>query len=73
MATKSKNFKNLLLQNHKAQSLDIWYVASSDGPVWKLFKLCPWGEMGPRPGVPNFNIHLYRENFKNLLLQNHKA
>jgi len=37
-------FKNLLVLNYKAQSFHIWYihVASSRGPLPKLFKLCPW-------------------------------
>ena len=34
-------FKNLLVWNYKAQSFHIWYIASSRGPLPKLFKLCP--------------------------------
>ena len=37
-------FKNLLVRNYKAQSFHIWYLASSKGPLPKLFKLCPWGQ-----------------------------
>jgi len=39
-------FKNLLVRNYKAQRFHIWYihVASSRGPLPKLFKLCPWGQ-----------------------------
>ena len=73
MATERKNFKNLIFQNHKAQSLNIWYIASSSGPLPKLLKLSPWGQKWPRPGGHLFYIDLYRENFKNLLLKNHKA
>ena len=29
-------------------SLDIWYVASPREPLPSLFKLCPWGQNGPR-------------------------
>jgi len=36
-------FKNLLVCNYKAKSIHIWYIASSRGPLPKLFKLCPWG------------------------------
>jgi len=34
-------FKNLLVWNYKVQSFHIWYIASSRGPLPKLFKLCP--------------------------------
>jgi len=30
-----------------AQSFHIWYIASSRGPLPKLFKLCPWGKKRP--------------------------
>ena len=46
------NFKNLLW-NHKTQSFDIWYVASPNGPLWRLFKLCPLGQNGPDLRVIN--------------------
>ena len=35
----AKTFKNFLVRNQKAQVFDIWYVASSSGPLPKLFKL----------------------------------
>ena len=35
----TKTFKNLLVRNQKAQVFDIWGVASSSGPLPKLFKL----------------------------------
>jgi len=44
-------FKNLLVWNYKAKSFHIWYIASSRGPLPKLFKLCPWGQNWPAPGV----------------------
>jgi len=40
---KNAIFKNLLDWNYKAQIYHIWYIASSRGPLPKLFKLCPWG------------------------------
>ena len=33
-----KIFKNLLLQNHLAQMLKIWYVALPSGPLPSFFK-----------------------------------
>jgi len=37
-------FKNPLVRNYKAQRFHIWYIASSRGPLPKLFKLYPWGQ-----------------------------
>ena len=45
-----KNMKNLLVRDHKAKNLAIWYVALSSVPLPKLFKLCPWGQNWA-PGV----------------------
>ena len=42
--------KNLLLQNHKAQSFHILSVAMYSGPVYKSCQPCPCGPHGPRPG-----------------------
>ena len=55
-------FKNLLVWNYKAQSFHIWYVASSRGPLPKLFKLCPWGQNWPRPGGHNFTLNYIRKS-----------
>ena len=44
-----EHFKNLLVWNHKACDLDIWYVASPNGPLPSLYKLCPLGQKRPRP------------------------
>jgi len=63
-------FKNLLVWNYKAQSFHIRYIASSRGPLPKLFKLCPWGQNWPRPRGSQFYIELYKEKFKRLLLLN---
>jgi len=54
-------FKNLLVRNYKAQSFHIWYIASSRGPLPKLFKLCPWGQNLPRPGGHNFTLNYKRK------------
>ena len=46
----AKNIKNLLLQNHKAQSFHVLSVAMYSGHLYKSCQLCPWGPYGPRPG-----------------------
>ena len=62
-----KHKKNLLLQNHKAQSFHILSVAIYSGPLYKSCQPCPWGLYGPRPGG------VMGKTLKNLLLRNHKA
>jgi len=52
-------FKNILVWNYKAQSFHIWYIASSRGPLPKLFKLCPLGQNWPRPGVTILHWIIY--------------
>ena len=52
--------------NHKAQSLDIGYIASPSGPLPSLFKLCPWGQKWPARGNM-FYIGLYREKHEIIL------
>ena len=59
--------KNLLLQNHKAQSFHILSVAMYSGPLYKSCQPCPWGPYGPRPGG------VMGKTLKNLFLRNHKA
>ena len=66
-ASWEKRKKNLLLQNHKAQSFHILSVAMYSGPLYKSCQTCPWGPYGPHPGG------VIGKTFKNLLLQNHKA
>jgi len=43
------------------KSFHIWYIASSRGPLPKLFKLCPWGQNWPRPGGHNFTLNYIRK------------
>ena len=45
-----KHKQILLLQNHKAQSFHILYVAMFSGPLYKSCQSCPWGQKWPRPG-----------------------
>jgi len=54
-------FKNLLVRNYKAQSFHIWYIASSRGPLPKLFKFFLWGQNLPRPGGHNFTLIYIRK------------
>jgi len=58
-------FKNLLVWNYKAQGFHIWYIASSRGPLPKLFKLCPWGQNCPRPGGHSFTLNYIRKSLNN--------
>ena len=58
--------KNLLVQNYKAQSFHIWYIASSRGPLPKLFKLCPWGQIWPCPGGHNFTLIYIRKTYNDI-------
>jgi len=56
-------FKNLLVWNYKAKSFHIWYIASSRGPLPKLFKLYPWGQNWPDPGGGhNFTLNDIRKS-----------
>ena len=41
----NKTFKNLLVWHYKAQRFHILLLASSRGPLSKLFKLCHWGSV----------------------------
>ena len=66
--------KKLLLQNHKAQSFHILYVAMFSAPLYKSCQSCPWGQKWPRPGGHLLPYTYNGKNIKkNLLLRNHKA
>ena len=49
--TMGKTQKNLLLQNHKAQSFHILCVAMYKGPLYKSCRSCPWDPYSSRPGA----------------------
>ena len=66
LAYRGKTWKNLLVWNHKAYSLDILYVASPSRPLPSLFKLCPWGQKWLRLGGHMFYIGLYREKHEKI-------
>ena len=59
-----KNFKVLLPRNWKAQSYDIWCVASPCGSLPSLFIDAPGVKTGPAPGVTSSNKDKNKENFK---------
>ena len=44
-----KTLKNLLLQNHKAQSFHILFLAKYSGPLYKSCQPCPWGSIQAPP------------------------
>ena len=46
--------------------INIWYIASSRGPLPKLFKLCLWGQNWPRPGRHNFTLNYIRKSSNNI-------
>jgi len=54
--------KNLLVWDYKARSFHIWYIASSRGPLPKLFELCPCGQNWSRPGGHNFTFYYIRKS-----------
>ena len=45
MAINRKNFKNLLLQNQKANDFETWCEASVTGPLQSLYKSLPWDDL----------------------------
>ena len=50
-----KIFKNLLIQNHLAQMLEIWYVALPSGPLPIFVQMMvPGYKMALRQGGPRF-------------------
>ena len=50
------------------KSFDIWYVASSSGPLPRLCKLCPLGQNWPNPGGHRFIQTYIGKTYKNLLV-----
>ena len=69
----TKNFKNLLVRNHWTDFNIILQKCSFDDPLPRLFK--PFGfvkKHGAR-GRGLFSLYIYIENFKNLLVRNHRT
>ena len=62
-----ENMKKDSCLKPSAKSLDIWFVASPNGPIPNLFKLCSWVQNWPRQAFTYFTykpVGLYRENIK---------
>ena len=70
----AKNLKNLLVRNHWTNFNIILQKCSFGGPLPRLFK--PFGfakkNMATR-GRGLFSLYIYLENFKNLLVRNHRT
>ena len=74
LATERKNFKILIVPNHKSWSFHIWHIlASSIDPLPKYFKYGPGVEISPMLWGLGFHIETKKEIFKNLLLQERKG
>ena len=54
--------------SHVLYRLNIWYVASSSGPLPSLFKLCSWCQKWARPGGHMFYIGLFKERMNKMVL-----
>ena len=57
-------FENLLVPSCNCENFDIWYVASSSGPLPSLSIWCPWVKACPVPGVTSWNLRTKKDNFK---------
>ena len=64
---KKEIFENLLAPNCDRWSFDIWYVASSSGPLPVCSCDAPGVKTGPALGVTIWNKGTKKENFKILL------
>ena len=56
-----KNKKKIFLS--ETICLDVWYVASSGGPLPSLFKLCPVDQKWPAVGVTCFTLAYMKKIF----------
>ena len=66
--------KNILLQNHLEQILEIWYVALQKGVLPSLFKRRSKGPRLPAARESQVRtIEIHRKLLKNLLFQNFLA
>ena len=68
-----ENFKNLLVRNHWTNFNIMLQKCSFGDPVARLFK--PFGFVKKRghQGRGLFSLYIYIENFKNLLVRNHRT
>ena len=49
-----ENFRNLWVPSHKAWAYQILHAASSSGPLPRVPKVMPWGQIWPHPGGHKF-------------------
>ena len=59
-------FKYFLVWNNKAQSFHFWYIASSRGPLPKLFKLGLGVKIDPALGGQHFTLKYIRKSSNDL-------
>ena len=64
-----ENFKNLLVRNHWTDFHMILQKCSFGDPVARLFK--PYGFVKKQGRQGGRGLHMFMENFKNLLVRNH--
>ena len=68
-----ENFKNLLVRNHWTDFNIILQKCSFGDPLPRLFKPFGFVKKHGRQGAGLFSPYIYIENFKNLLVQNHRT
>ena len=68
-----ENFKNLLVRNHWTIFNIILQKCSFGGPLPRLFKPFGFVKKHGRQGAGLFSLYICIENFKNLLVRNHKT
>ena len=68
-----ENFKNLLVRNHWTDFNVILQKCSLGDPLPRLFKPFGFVKKHGRWGRGLFSLYIYIENFKNLLVRNHRT
>ena len=66
-----ENFKNILVRNHWTDFINTWQKSFLVDPLPRLFKLSWFVKKHGRQGWRGlFSLHIYIENFQNLLVRN---
>ena len=73
LATKRKTFKNLLVRNHWTYFNIILQKCSYGGPLPYYSSHCDSSKNMAARGRGLFSLYIYIENFKNLLVRNHRT
>ena len=68
-----ENFKNLLVRNHWTDFHIILQKCSFGDPLPRLFRSFAFVKKHGRQGRALFSLYIYIENFKSLLVRNHKT